>query len=125
MDATQELWLLLRGMTALVAVVALAFVTLRFGLPWLMRHRGIGARPRSVEVEEYCLLDRDHRLYVVRWGAERLLLATSAQNVQLLRARTEVETAGAVAPFAQVLEEKSAERDEREVATPAERTNVR
>jgi flagellar biogenesis protein FliO len=124
MDATQEAWLLLRGMTALVVVVALAFVTLRFGLPWLMRHRGASGRPRSVEVEEYCLLDRDHRLYVVRWGAERLLLATSAQNVQLLRARSEAE-GGAAAPFARVLDEKSSRSGDDRAAEAVERTSAR
>jgi flagellar biogenesis protein FliO len=83
MDTGSELALLLRGVLALVAVVALAVVSLRFGLPWLVR-RPAGARPRRLEVEEYCPLDRQHRLYLVRWDDERLLLAASPDRVVLL-----------------------------------------
>jgi flagellar biogenesis protein FliO len=87
MDASQEAWLLLRTFLALVAVLALAVVTLRFGLPWLMRHRATGAA-RQIEVEEVFPLDRSHRLYVVRWKGKRLLLATSPGRVSLV-ARTD------------------------------------
>lgn len=83
MDASQEAWLLLRGFTALVAVVALAFLVLRFGLPLLVQQRGQG-RMRRLRVEESLLLDRNHRLYVVRWEARLLLLATSPERVQVL-----------------------------------------
>jgi flagellar biogenesis protein FliO len=83
MDASQEAWLLLRSFVALVAVLALAVVTLRYGLPWLMRHRATGAA-RQLEVEEVLPLDRSHRLYVVRWSGQRLLLATSPGRASLL-----------------------------------------
>lgn len=83
MDASQEAWLLLRGFLALAVVLLLAVVTLRFGLPWLVRQRATGA-PRQIEIEDVCLLDRNHRLYVVRWKEERLLIATSADRVELL-----------------------------------------
>lgn len=109
MDASQEAWLLLRGFVALLLVVALAFLTLRFGLPWLMRHRSeVG--PRRLQVEEYCPLDRQHRLYVVRWEQERLLLATSPERVQLI-ARGE-----AAASFAGALERAKATPPGREEA---------
>jgi flagellar biogenesis protein FliO len=83
MDASQEAWLLLRSFLALVAVLALAVVTLRFGLPWLMRHRATGAA-RQIHMEEVFPLDRSHRLYVVRWEGKRLLLATSPGRVSLV-----------------------------------------
>jgi flagellar biogenesis protein FliO len=83
MDASQEAWLLLRSFLALVAVLALAVVTLRYGLPWLMRHRATGAA-RQIQVEEVLPLDRSHRLYVVRWEGKRLLLATSPGRVGLV-----------------------------------------
>jgi flagellar biogenesis protein FliO len=83
MDASQEAWLLLRSLLALVAVLALAVVTLRYGLPWLMRHRASGAA-RQLRVEEVLPLDRTHRLYVVRWEGRRLLLATSPGRVSLM-----------------------------------------
>jgi flagellar biogenesis protein FliO len=83
MDASQEAWLLLRSLLALVGVLALAVVSLRFGLPWLLRHRAAGS-PRQLHVEEVLPLDRGHRLYVVRWEDKRLLLATSPGRVALL-----------------------------------------
>jgi flagellar biogenesis protein FliO len=82
MDAAQEAWLLLRGLAALLAVLALAVVVLRFGLPRLMRPAA--GRTRTIEVEEFLPLDRQHRLYVVRWRGERILLATSPEGVALL-----------------------------------------
>jgi flagellar biogenesis protein FliO len=83
MDTGSDLALLLRGLLALVVVVALAVVSLRFGLPWLMR-RPLAGRNRRLEVQEYCSLDRQHRLYLVRWEREVLLLATSPDRVVLL-----------------------------------------
>ena len=83
MEASQEAWLLLRAFVALFAVLALAVVTLRFGLPWLVRQRA-AAGERQIVVEDVCLLDRSHRLYVVRWRDERLLIATSGTKVSLL-----------------------------------------
>jgi len=83
MEAGQEAWLLLRGLVALLVVLALAVLALRFGLPWLVERQRAG-RPREIEVEETCLLDRRHRLYVVRWRDERLLLAASPERVALL-----------------------------------------
>jgi flagellar biogenesis protein FliO len=75
--------LLFRGVLALVVVVTLAVVSLRFGLPWLLRRPRAGEK-RRIEVEEYCPLDRQHHLYLVRWDDERLLLATSPDRVALL-----------------------------------------
>jgi flagellar biogenesis protein FliO len=83
MDASQEAWLLLRGFLALAAVLLLAVVSLRFGLPWLVRQRASGPE-RQLHVEDVCLLDRNHRLYVVRWKEEVLLLATSQDRVDLV-----------------------------------------
>jgi flagellar biogenesis protein FliO len=97
MDTSSDLLLLFRGLLALVAVVTLAVVSLRFGLPWLLR-RPLAGRPRRLEVEEYCPLDRQHRLYLVRWDEERLLLATSPDRVVLLGrspARPTAEAGGA------------------------------
>jgi flagellar biogenesis protein FliO len=82
-DSGQELWLLLRGVLALAAVLALAVVTLRFGLPWLVRARA-GDRPRQILVEEHCPLDHRNRLYAVRWAGHRLLLSSSPEGVRLL-----------------------------------------
>ncbi len=86
METSQELWLLLRGLLALVAVLALAVVSLRFALPWLVRARG-GGRERQVHVEEYLPLDHRNRLYVVRWAGLRLLVASSADGVRVLARR--------------------------------------
>ena len=83
METSQDLWVLLRGVLALVAVLALAVVTLRFAVPWLMRGRG-GPRVRQISVEDYCLLDQRNRLYVVRWNDHRLLISSSADGVRLL-----------------------------------------
>jgi flagellar biogenesis protein FliO len=83
MDTGTELVLLFRGVLALAVVVALAVVSLRFGLPWLMR-RPLAGRSRRLEVEERCSLDRHHNLYLVRWDDERLLVATSPDRVALL-----------------------------------------
>ena len=83
MDASQEVWLLLRGFLALGLVLALALLVLRFGLPWLVRQRGGGLEPQ-LRVEHVCPLDRNHRLYVVRWRNEQILLATSAERVELV-----------------------------------------
>ncbi len=83
MDTGSDLALLVRGVFALVVVVALAVVLLRFGLPWLLR-RPLAGRARRLEVEEYCSLDRHHHLYLVRWDEERLLVATSPDRVALL-----------------------------------------
>ena len=95
MDTSQELWLLLRGLLALAAVLALAVVVLRFAVPWLLRARG-GDRPRQVRVEEYCPLDHRNRLYVVRWAGQRLLLSSSPEGVRLL-ARDEGDRPGEAA----------------------------
>jgi len=97
--------MLLRAFAALAAVVALAVVTLRFGLPWLMRQRSEG-RPRRLQVEEYYPLDRNHRLYVVRWEEARLLLATSPERVELI-ARAEAGEG-----FVEVLEKQRARTPE-------------
>jgi flagellar biogenesis protein FliO len=83
MDAGSDLVLLFRGLLALAVVVALAVVSLRFGLPWLLR-RPLAGRPRRLEVEERCPLDRQHHLYLVRYDEERLLVATSPDRVALL-----------------------------------------
>jgi hypothetical protein len=85
-DASHEAWLLLRAFIALVAVLALAVVALRFGLPWLVR-RNAAAGERQIVVEDVCLLDRGNRLYAVRWQGERLLVATSSEGAVLLSRR--------------------------------------
>ena len=95
MDIGQDVWLLVRGLLALAAVLALAVVTLRFAVPWLLRARG-GDRPRQVHVEEYCPLDHRNRLYVVHWAGQRLLLSSSPEGVRLL-ARDVEERPGASA----------------------------
>ncbi len=100
MDASQEAWLLLRGFAALLLVIALAFITLRFGLPWLMRYRA-ASRPRTLQVDEFLPLDRNHRLYVVRWDRTRLLISTSPDRVQVLHTRGDPGTTS----FEQALEE--------------------
>jgi len=94
MDASQEAWLLLRSLLALVAVLALAVVSLRYGLPWLMRQRATGPA-RQLHVEEVLPLDRSNRLYVVRWEGQRLLVATAPGGRVALLARS-----GAPAPAA-------------------------
>jgi len=86
-DASHEAWLLLRAFVALAAVLALAVVALRFGLPWLVRQRAASGE-KQIVIEDVCLLDRGHRLYSVRWQGERLLLATSPERVSLLSRRT-------------------------------------
>jgi flagellar biogenesis protein FliO len=83
MDTGSDLALLFRGVLALVVVVTLAVVSLRFGLPWLLR-RTPAAGNRRIQIEETCALDRQHRLYLVRWDGERLLVATSPDQVTLL-----------------------------------------
>jgi flagellar biogenesis protein FliO len=83
MDTGSDLALLFRGVLALGVVVTLAVVSLRFGLPWLMRRPRAGEK-RRIEVEEYCPLDRHHHLYLVRWDDERLLVATSPDRVAVL-----------------------------------------
>jgi flagellar biogenesis protein FliO len=83
MDTGSELALLFRAVLALVVVVGLAVVSLRFGLPWLLR-RPLAGRPRRLEVEERCSLDRNHHLFLVRFDDERLLVATSPDRVSLL-----------------------------------------
>jgi|GEM_PF-2038930 len=88
MDAAQEAWLILRGLLALVVVVLVAFITLRMGLPWLLRHRR-GLQARRLQVEEFYPLDRNHRLYLVRWDQTWLLLGTSPDRVQVLFVRSE------------------------------------
>jgi flagellar biogenesis protein FliO len=59
-------------------------VSLRFGLPWLLRRPLAGGRARRLEVEERCSLDRNHHLLLVRFDDERLLVATSPDRVSLL-----------------------------------------
>jgi flagellar biogenesis protein FliO len=98
MDTGSDLALLFRGVLALSVVLALAVVSLRFGLPWLLRRPPAG-RARRLEVEERCSLDRQHHLYLVRWDEERLLVATSPDRVALLarggrEAKPEGETGG-------------------------------
>ncbi|GBC84145.1 hypothetical protein HRbin11_00567 [bacterium HR11] len=88
MNAAQEAWLILRGLLALVVVVLVAFITLRLGLPWILRHRA-GQRARRLHVEEFYPLDRNHRLYLVRWDQTWLLLGTSPDRVQVLGVRSE------------------------------------
>ncbi len=83
MDTGSELALLFRAVLALAVVVVLAVVSLRFGLPWLLR-RPLAGRPRRLEVEERCSLDRSHHLFLVRFDDERLLVATSPDRVALL-----------------------------------------
>lgn len=83
MDTGSDMALLFRGVLALVVVVALAVVSLRVGLPWLLR-RAPAAGRRRIEIEESCPLDRQHRLFVVRFDGERLLVATSPGQVALL-----------------------------------------
>ena len=86
MDASQEAWLLLRAFVALFAVLALAVVSLRFGLPWLLRQRAATGEKQLV-IEDVCLLERGHRLYVVRWQEERLLIATSPERIEVVGRR--------------------------------------
>jgi flagellar biogenesis protein FliO len=93
LDPGQDLWLLLRGLLALAAVLALALVTLRYAAPFLLRLRG-GDRPRQVQVEEYLPLDHRNRLYVVRWNGRRLLLSSSPDGVRLLVHGEEKDAAG-------------------------------
>lgn len=93
MDASHEAWLLLRTFAALLAVLAVAVVALRYGLPWLVRQRAASGE-RQVVVEDVCLLDRGHRLYVVRFRDEQLLLATSKERVELLARRPWVKPEG-------------------------------
>ncbi|MEW6363721.1 MAG: flagellar biosynthetic protein FliO [Acidobacteriota bacterium] len=100
MDASQEAWLLLRGFAALLVVIVIAFITLRFGLPWLMRYRA-ASRPRTLQVDEFLPLDRNHRLYVVRWDRTHLLIATSPDRVQVLHTRADPGSAS----FEHTLEE--------------------
>jgi flagellar biogenesis protein FliO len=83
MDTGSDLALLFRGVLALVVVVTLAVVSLRFGLPWLLR-RPPAAGKRRIAIEESCPLDRQHRLYLLRFDGERLLVATSPEQVVLL-----------------------------------------
>ena len=83
MGTGSELELLFRAVLALVVVVALAVVSLRFGLPWLLE-RPMAGRPRRLEVEERCSLDRNHHLFLVRFDDERLLVGTSPEGVSLL-----------------------------------------
>ena len=83
MDTGSELELVFRAVLALVVVVVLAVVSLRYGLPWLLK-RPLAGRPRRLEVEERCSLDRHHHLFLVRWDEERLLVATSPDRVTLL-----------------------------------------
>jgi flagellar biogenesis protein FliO len=83
MDTGSGLELLFRAVLALVVVVALAVVSLRYGLPWLLK-RPLAGRTRRLEVEERCSLDRHHHLFLVRWDEERLLVATSPERVALL-----------------------------------------
>ena len=85
-DASHEAWLLLRAFVALAAVLALAVVALRFGLPWLVRQRAASGE-KQIVIEDVCLLDRGHRLYAVRWQGERFLIATSPERVELLTRR--------------------------------------
>lgn len=94
MDPSQSAGLILRSFAALLVVTALAVIVLRFGLPWLMRQRTAG-RARSLRVDDFYTLDRNHRLYVVSWEDSRILLATSPGRVQLLLARPEAAAAGA------------------------------
>src|SRR5512143_727151 len=84
MDTGSELALLFRAVLALVVVLVLAVVSLRFGLPWLLKRPLAGGRPRRLEVEERCSLDRNHHLFLVRFDDERLLVATSPDRVSLL-----------------------------------------
>ncbi len=86
MGASQEAWLILRTFAALLAVTALAYLVLRFGLPLFLRYRP-GGKARRLQVDEFLALDRNHRLYIVRWEDSQLLLATSPNRVQLLQAR--------------------------------------
>ncbi|MCS7312585.1 MAG: flagellar biosynthetic protein FliO [Acidobacteria bacterium] len=88
MHAAQEAWLILRSLLALAVVVLVAFIVLRMGLPWLLRHR-MGQRTRHLHVEEFYPLDRNHRLYLVRWDQTWLLLGTSPDRVQVLFVRPE------------------------------------
>jgi flagellar biogenesis protein FliO len=83
MDTGSALALVFRAVLALVVVVVLAVVSLRFGLPWLLR-RPLAGRARRLEVEERCSLDRHHHLFLVRFDDERLLVATSPDRVLLL-----------------------------------------
>ncbi len=99
MNAAQEAWQILRGLLALAVVVLVAFITLRLGVPWLLRHR-TGPRARRLHVEEFYPLDRNHRLYLVRWDQTWLLLGTSPDRVQVLFVRPE-----APAPFEAALEQ--------------------
>jgi flagellar biogenesis protein FliO len=84
MDTGSELELLFRAVLALVVVLVLAVVSLRFGLPWLLGRPLTGGRPRRLEVEERCSLDRNHHLFLVRFDDERLLVATSPDRVLVL-----------------------------------------
>jgi len=88
MNAAQEAWLIVRGLLALAVVVLVAFIALRLGLPWLLRHR-MGPRTRRLHVEEFYPLDRSHGLYLVRWDQTWLLLGTSPDRVQVLFVRSE------------------------------------
>jgi flagellar biogenesis protein FliO len=83
MDTGSDLALLFRAVLALVVVVTLAVVSLRFGLPWLAR-RMPAQSPRRIAIEESLALDRQHRLHLVRFDDERLLVATSPEQVTLL-----------------------------------------
>ncbi len=86
MNAAQEAWWILRSLLALGIVLGLAWLSLRYGLPRLMQRRG-RTLTAPLHVEAFYPLDRQHRLYVIRWEDLHLLIATSPSGVRLLYVR--------------------------------------
>jgi hypothetical protein len=95
MTPAAELWTLLRVLLSLVVVLSLAVVLLRFGLPWLQRLQGAGARRGPLELVQVVAVDRLHRLAVVRYAGRELVLGIGG-GVRLLAsgAATEGTAAG-------------------------------
>lgn len=76
-------WLFLKTILAMVVVIALAIIVLRFIIPKLSLHRPRGSRA-DIEILDRIPLGAKNALYVLRVEGRRLLISTSEHYVGLI-----------------------------------------
>src|SRR5207302_791190 len=77
-------WTLLRTLVVLGVVVGLVYLTLNVGLRRLMGIRGMGVRTPFVSVLERIQLDSKRTVFVIKAGAEYLLVGAGEGSMSLL-----------------------------------------
>lgn len=84
MTGLHDVWIATRVLLVLGAVVGVAWMALRIGLPWLIARSGY-RHSTTLEVIDALPLGRNHRIVHVRWDDQSILVGLSPQGLYLLQ----------------------------------------